>query len=73
MTTKTITKNQRTAEIVEGEVLSLETLTQRRNQWLVDPINKKCSTYDAVKRDTIDMEFRLQELKDELNDIETNH
>jgi len=73
MTTKTISQNQRTAEIVEGEVLSLETLTKRRNSWLNDPINKKLSTYEAVRRDTIEMGFRLKELKDELNDIETNH
>ncbi|MDD3892005.1 MAG: hypothetical protein PHE03_06840 [Bacteroidales bacterium] len=73
MTTKTISQNQRTAEIVEGEVLSLETLTKRRNSWLNDPINKQLSTYEAVRRDTIEMGIRLKELKDELNDIETNH
>jgi len=72
MTTKTISQNQRTAEIVEGEVLSLETLTKRRNSWLNDPINKQLSTYEAVRRDTIEMGIRLKELKDELNDIETN-
>lgn len=72
MTTKTITKNQRTAEIVEGEIAGLEKLITRRNCWLYDDANKKLSTYDAVKQDTVQMAFTLEELKDELSEIETN-
>lgn len=70
MTTKTITPAQRTTTLVEAEIRALEVLIQRRNTWLEN--NKQSKTFEVVKRDTVDMTYRLKDLKDELNELETN-
>lgn len=70
MTTKTITASERTANLVSGEINALEILIARRNDWLSN--NKSAKTFAAVKKDTIEMTYKLQELKDELKELETN-
>ncbi len=72
MTTKTITKGERTIEIVEGEIRSLSNLIEKRNEWLNDEVNRKRTTWDAVKKDTVNMGYTLQELKEELNELSKN-
>lgn len=70
MTTKTITPAQRNATLVEEEIRALEVLIHRRNNWLQN--NKNSKTFEVVKRDTVDMAYRLKDLKDELKELETN-
>ena len=70
MTLETINPARRTAAIVDSEIRALETLIDRRNEWLKN--NKSAKTFAAVKKDTIEMTYKLQELKDELSELKTN-
>jgi hypothetical protein len=70
MTKETITRNQRTSEIVQGEIEALGRLIDKRNLWLKLEVNKQRSTYDAVSKDTANMRSRLAELQAELTEIE---
>ncbi len=66
MTERTIDPAQRPAEVVELEAKALGTLVERRHEWLNEPNNRLRSTYSSVKRDTAEMERRLAELAEEL-------
>jgi predicted nucleic acid-binding Zn-ribbon protein len=70
MTEKVITKLERSKSLVSGEINALDTLITRRNSWLMN--NKNAKTFAAVKKDTIEMTYKLQELKDELKELENN-
>lgn len=72
MTTKTVTQSERTIAMVQSEANALAQLIERRNEWLNNPENKNSNRFDEVKRDTIDMTYRLQELNSEINELENN-
>lgn len=69
MTTKTITRSQRSEEIVRGEIESLSLLIEKRNVWLNDELNQKRSTWEAVNKDTANMRGTLRELKEEYDEL----
>lgn len=58
--------------IMRDEMVHLEDLVSRRRDWLDLPLNKKRSTYQAVLRDTREMEKTLEDLKKELDYQEDN-
>ena len=57
--------------ILEHEILSLEILIDRRTAWLSKAENKRKSTYNAVLRDTKEMEEQLDDLHDQLTELKT--
>lgn len=69
MTTKTITRSQRSEEIVRGEIESLSKLIEKRNVWLNDELNQKRSTWEAVNKDTANMRGTLRDLKEEYDEL----
>ena len=69
MTTKTITRSQRSEEIVRGEIESLSLLIEKRNVWLNDELNQKRSTWEAVNKDTANMRGTLRDLKEEYDEL----
>lgn len=66
MTVKTIARNKR---IIQSEIDSLSELIRKRNEWLKKPENKMRRTYSAVKKDTIEMEEKLSDLNEDLNNL----
>lgn len=66
--------SKRSEAVVELEVMTLRNLVDRRHGWLADPKNRMRSTYDAVRRDTMSLEYQLLELEQELRELKsTNH
>ncbi len=58
-------------QIMRDEIEHLEDLVSRRQTWL--NVNKKKTTYQAVLRDTREMEKTLEDLKKDLDFLEDNN
>lgn len=58
-------KPKRDAASLELEINTLRRIVERRHSWLADPINRMRGTYEAVLRDTHNIEYQLMELEQE--------
>jgi hypothetical protein len=65
-------KPRRNEANLELEIRVLQNLVDRRHNWLANPLNKMRSTYEAVLRDTRNMEYQLLELQSELKELQTS-
>lgn len=65
-------KPKRNEANLELEIRVLQNLVERRHTWLANPVNKMRSTYEAVLRDTRNMEYQLLELQSELKELQTS-
>lgn len=70
MTTQTVTQSERTLAMVRGEANALAQLIEKRNEWLNKAESKMASTFEATKKDTLDMVWRHEELVKEIELIE---
>lgn len=71
ITIRTIQPGERSIKVVEGEIDTMKKRIERRNAWLSDSKNLDLSTYEAVKKNTLEMTWDLQELESELKEIQT--
>lgn len=71
ITIRTIQPGERSIKVVEGEIDIMKKRIERRNIWLSEPRNFDLSTYEAVKKNTLEMTWNLQELENELKEIKT--
>lgn len=53
-------------EVLRNEANSLRELVRKRNVWLASKENQSRSTFPAVRADTMDMTYRLNELDAEV-------
>lgn len=65
-------KECRKAEVINHEIEALGNLIDRRHAWLNKPENKRRRTYDAIVKDTLEMECKLTELNKELEESTQN-
>lgn len=72
ITIRTIQPGERSIQVVEGEVEAKKKLIDKRNVWLADSKNRHLSTYEAVKKDTMNLMWEYKELVNELNEIKSN-
>lgn len=63
---------QRSIDVVKMEISALKRLIEVREQWLSKTENKQRNTYVTVYKDTMDMIDKLEELKEELQQL-VNH
>lgn len=63
---------QRSIDVVKMEISALERLIEIREQWLSKKENKLRNTYVAVYKDTLNMIDKLEELKEELQQLVNN-
>lgn len=71
ITIRTIQPGERSIKVVEGEIDTMKKRIERRNAWLSDSKNLDLSTYEGVKKNTLEMTWDLQELESELKEIQT--
>ena len=64
-TTDRVTTLQKST--LEKEVDGLQHILDQRRKWLNNPDNKARKTYNAVVRDTNEIQSQLDELNEELN------
>ena len=65
-------KECRKAEVIEIEIEALGNLIDRRHAWMNKAENKMRRTYDAIVKDTLEMECKLLELNKELEESNQN-
>jgi len=70
--TNIIITNERTAQVVQGEIDALKKLIAKRKGWIDDDTNRKRSTWGAIVKDTRQMEMQLEQLNCELHEL-TNY
>jgi hypothetical protein len=63
-------KDCRKAEIILNEIRAMQNLIDRRWIWLNKPENKARRTYQAILKDTKEMEGKLKDLRNELENAE---
>ncbi|MBN1987856.1 MAG: hypothetical protein JW783_00480 [Bacteroidales bacterium] len=66
-----VATKKRTADIIRDEAEALERLIKARNEWLQNDSNKSMPTYEAVKRDTLELSWQHNELTVELQSLKT--
>ena len=69
ITVRTIQPGERSAQVVEGELLTAQKRLKKRNDWLNNPDNKRLVTYSAVAQDTAKISLEIEELEEELNSL----
>ena len=77
MTMTVITKEIKSLVALKLERQALKGLIDKRNAWLMDPVNQKRGTFNSVKTDTMEMTWKLSELDRQIDgmekDLETNN